>query len=88
MSAFHQAEKDDCKVLIYNVSCWLWHEKDEAAGVRAGGRIVPQQQVVIHHGVIQDISPSPTSLTEDVKLQYDVIVDGQQRLLLPGLIGK
>lgn len=88
------------RVLIYNVSVWQWKGTGSAAALipfaldgscnrDSIGDVLPLCYVTMHKGfisaVVEYLDLSDTDLS-DVMTDFDVVIDGRSRLLLPGLV--
>lgn len=73
--------------IIFNVAVWKWHA-DAAIPIHGSnvGSAVPNCYVCTRNGYVTKVSNSneETPSLED----FDVVIDGKGRLLLPGLMGK
>lgn len=90
------------RVLIYNVSVWQWKGADSVAALTPFssdgscnrdyiGDVLPLCYVTMHKGFISAVVEylTDTDLSDvmtHVLTDFDVIIDGRSRLLLPGLV--
>ena len=71
--------------LLYNVSVWQWTSPNPCVpGQPIAGGFVSNSYVVIRNGRIESVKRMDSR--PDLSA-YDTVIDGNQQLLLPGLIG-
>jgi len=90
------------RVLIYNISVWQWKGADSVAALTPFaldgscnrdyiGDVLPLCYVTMHKGFISAVVEylTDTDLSDvmtRVLTDFDVVIDGRSRLLLPGLV--
>jgi len=89
------------RVLIYNVSVWRWKETGDAALVPfvlssscdrdTIGDVLPLCYLTVHRGFISALveyfsDADLSDLMTRIPIDFDVVINGRSRLLLPGLV--
>jgi imidazolonepropionase-like amidohydrolase len=71
--------------LIYNITVWQWSENAQnyVRGCELGNA-VPNSFVAVRNGFIEKVGLAKPSPPLD---EFDIVIDGKNRFLIPGLIG-
>ena len=78
--------------LVYNVSIWKWTQLSSSYTPLSNndelGKVIPNCYLIIKNGYIHDINSYDDNLLDMIlsMYSYDVIINGNQQLVLPGLI--